>query len=311
MKKIIILTVAVLIAISLSSFGQHKKAKISFDKKIHQFGNIKEASGVVNCKFEFTNIGSEPLTISNVQGSGGCKSTNWTKTSVVPGKKGFVYVQYNPLRKSGKFNNTITVSSNSENPTTILQIQGIVTPKPKTITDEFRNQMANGDLRLKTNYLVLGKISNKNTKTDSILVLNSSKDNIKLTFENVPKYITVKSVPSVIKPNKRALIVVTYNASLNKNAKGEQQWGNLNSRINVIINGNVENVRKNPITIRADIFEDFSHLTKKELARAPIIEFENTTYNYGKIKQGTVVKHDFVFKNLGKEDLVIRKVKAG
>ena len=84
MKKPIILTVVVLIAISLSSFGQHKKAKISFNKTIHQFGNIKEANGATNCKFEFTNTGGESLTISNVQGSGGCRPTNWTKTPVKP-----------------------------------------------------------------------------------------------------------------------------------------------------------------------------------------------------------------------------------
>ena len=46
---------------------------------------------------------------------------------------------------------------------------------------------------------------------------------------------------------------------------------------------------------------------KKKKAR-PAIKFEELSYEFGKIKQGEVIKHDFKFKNTGKAPLVIKKV---
>ena len=44
---------------------------------------------------------------------------------------------------------------------------------------------------------------------------------------------------------------------------------------------------------------------KKKRAKA---KFESTNYEFGNIKQGDVVKHDFKFKNTGSAPLVIKKV---
>ena len=42
----------------------------------------------------------------------------------------------------------------------------------------------------------------------------------------------------------------------------------------------------------------------------PQIHFEETVYNWGTVYQNTKVPHVFKFKNLGKADLVIEKVKS-
>lgn len=48
-----------------------------------------------------------------------------------------------------------------------------------------------------------------------------------------------------------------------------------------------------------------------EVAPTPItkIEFTETQYDFGEIKQGDVVEHTFVFKNVGENDLVLENVK--
>jgi hypothetical protein len=40
------------------------------------------------------------------------------------------------------------------------------------------------------------------------------------------------------------------------------------------------------------------------------IQFEETEYNFGKVKAGTPVKHEYKFKNTGKEPLVISNAKG-
>ena len=42
---------------------------------------------------------------------------------------------------------------------------------------------------------------------------------------------------------------------------------------------------------------------------APVIEFENDSYDFGTVNQGEVVKYTFKFRNSGNADLIIRNVK--
>ncbi len=48
-----------------------------------------------------------------------------------------------------------------------------------------------------------------------------------------------------------------------------------------------------------------------EAPAAPRIEFDNTIFNFGKVKSGEVVKHDFIFTNTGTATLEILEVKPG
>ncbi len=45
-------------------------------------------------------------------------------------------------------------------------------------------------------------------------------------------------------------------------------------------------------------------------AKVPVMAFEETEFNFGTIKQGEVVEHDFKFKNTGESDLIIVKMKG-
>ena len=48
-----------------------------------------------------------------------------------------------------------------------------------------------------------------------------------------------------------------------------------------------------------------NHDVNNESAEKPQINFEETTYNFGSIKEGSKVTHSFKFKNTGKSDLII------
>ena len=47
------------------------------------------------------------------------------------------------------------------------------------------------------------------------------------------------------------------------------------------------------------------------MAKAPKISFANNTYDFGTVTEGSPVEYDYVFTNLGENDLYIRKVKGG
>ena len=162
------------------------------------------------------------------------------------------------------------------------------------------------DLRLKSNHLAFTKIKNSQIKTDSLAIVNTSAKPMTITFKNVPAHLKLKIVPSKLKPNQKGHIVGTYTASLKKKG-GEQDWGFIIDRVNLIINDEINS--KNKLSVSATIQEDFSQYGTN-LSKAPKIEFENKVFNFGTIKQGESVTHEFTFTNTGKNDLIIRKIKA-
>ena len=99
--------------------------KVTFTEQEHDYGTVKKG-GDGNCEFVFTNEGNEPLILSNVKASCGCTTPSWTKEPIMPGKTGTIKVRYN-TNNIGKFNKTVTVTSNAINsPRVVLKIKGEV-----------------------------------------------------------------------------------------------------------------------------------------------------------------------------------------
>ena len=95
--------------------GQDTGPKISWEVSTHDFGDIIQGDRVEKV-FKFTNTGSEPLIITNVQVSCGCTlPKNWPRDPVVPGAKGELTVAFNSAGKFGKQNKVVTIVSNSVN----------------------------------------------------------------------------------------------------------------------------------------------------------------------------------------------------
>jgi len=102
--------------------------EIEFTKTVHDYGIIFEG-GNGESEFEFKNVGSEPLVLSNVTSSCGCTVPSWPRDPIMPGKTAIIKVKYNTSR-IGAISKTVTVLSNAvENPKVELRIQGQVKPK--------------------------------------------------------------------------------------------------------------------------------------------------------------------------------------
>lgn len=296
--NILILTLIFSTAFRLNA--QQKTANISFESQTHDFGNIKEEAGTASYDFIFTNTGSQPLIINRVTASCGCTTPSWTKEPVMPGAKGHIKIAYNPKNRPNKFNKSATVYSNANKNLVSLRITGNVIPKPRTIEDDF--PFVIGDIRFKTNHMAFVKVFKNQKKTVSVQVVNTTDKNQTITFDMVPKHLQLTASPQILKPNQKGSIQGIYDANL------VNDWGFVVNRVMIVYNDTKD--RKNLLTISATITEDFGSLTEKEMAAAPKIEFSEKVFNFGKMAQKTSVEHDFVFRNTGKTDLVIRKIKS-
>lgn len=301
MKKLIAaLFVLSFLASLFNSQAQQAGPTIAFESKVHDFGNIKEEAGLATYDFKFKNTGNQPLIINRVTASCGCTSPTWTREPVPPGGDGKIQVAYNPKNRPNKFNKSITVYSNASQKVVALRITGNVIPKPRTIEDDFPFLI--GNVRFKTNHMAFVKVNKGQKKTVNIQVINTSGQNQTITFSQVPPHLKLEAHPATLKPNEKGVITGIYDASL------VNDWGFVINR--VLVNYNGKEDRNNRLTISATISEDFGSMTPEQLENAARIEFQEKAFNFGKIKQKSTVEHNFVFKNTGKSDLMIRKVRS-
>jgi hypothetical protein len=280
--------------------GQQSKPTIIFAEKDHDFGTFRESDGIISHDFTFTNTGKVPLIIEDVKASCGCTTPQWTNEPLLPGKSGNIRVSFDPKQRPGSFNKTIQVTSNADVPSVTLLIQGVVIPVDN-VEDVYKFTV--GQLRLQTIYVAFGEVFKGNTAEFSIKVMNTSSDvPAKPSFGQVPPYLKITIVPEIIEPQQEGKILIEYNSSLQKD------WDYTVNRLEMLING--QSVPGNRISITANIKENFKDLTAEELSMAPVVEFEQTSYDFGTVTPDKIVEHVFKLTNRGKSSLFIRKVSA-
>ncbi len=113
--------------------------------------------------------------------------------------------------RPGKFNKKITVTSNASTPILRIQISGNVIPIPGI----FRYEV--GAFKVKSQNVTFRKMQNNTVKTVKRETRNDGDKPITVSFENVPRYITMNAVPDTLMPGAKGSIVAVYDA--NKNSK--------------------------------------------------------------------------------------------
>jgi len=285
-----------LVLVVSSSFAQ----KISFETQSHDFGKFKEELGPQTFIFKFKNTGSKTLVLNKVDASCGCTTPEYTKAPIAPGKSGNIKVTFDPKNRPGPFNKTVTVRSNAENSVVVLKINGVVIEREKTLTDLYPQNI--GDLSVKSTNFNFSSVKNTEKKTSSLPVYNGSSKDLRVEFVDVPSYITLKLVPSVLKPGEKGKILGVYDGTK------VNDYGFILKRVKLKINGKLVTVNK--LSVSAKITEDFSKLTPQQLANAPKLSFNSKVFDFGTLKEGQSKTYEFVLTNKGKSDLIIRKIKS-
>ncbi len=274
----------------ISVFSQ---AVVDFNAKMHDFGKIKEADGIVSCQFEFVNQGSSPVLIKNVESSCGCTSPEWTRQPVLPGKKGFVKAVFNPKDRPGYFDKTITVYSNAQPAVIELKIRGNVEGKTRTILDDYPYELASG-LRLPLQEMSLMKVRKGEIKFMRIGIFNNAGKDVEVNFAGLPDYLKMSIDPALIEDKGVASVEVAYNTTLHGDYGLNRLW------VEWVVNG-----KKYPLPVSVFIEEDFRNV---DMSTAPVIEADKKYYNFGTSPAAQAVKFTYQLKNKGKTALKIHRI---
>lgn len=277
------------------------QGKIEFDLTSHSFGRIREEAGKVRVKFAFKNTGTGKVILTDVKPGCGCTTADYSKDSILPGGRGYVIVQYDPMHRPGKFDKTIAVSTNGTPAAINLKISGEVIPREKTPRDLYPFDL--GHLRLRTNQFVFGRINKEEVKQLSTVIYNEfSKPmviDLDRTNAGLPEYLRLKITKKVIQPADTAKITLVYYAAL------KNDWGFCFE--DFVLQTNDTEIPVKKLSVSADIREKF---TPADRSGAPRAALDKTSADMGTHEASESPVTTFRLTNTGESTLIIRKVQA-
>lgn len=283
----------------LQVFGQ---GNLTFEKEIHDFGEINETDEFAEYTFLFVNGGDQPVRISNVKATCGCTTPYWTREEILPGDSGRVTARYSTINRPGPFNKSLSVSSNASNGAVKLVIKGQVKPKPRTPEEDLPTRL--GALRMKYRSFNMGKITTERVVTRFFDVYNDSDTTLTFLTDQlkVPEHMVVRFDPEQLEPKTRGRIKITFDP------EQKNDLGYLTDKI-TFVTDEAENAKKELYVITT-VEEYFPILTEKELAERPKLKINKILHDFKKAKAGDTLTMEFLLTNEGPTTLNIRKVKS-
>lgn len=91
----------------------HKFTKISFDKQIVDFGDVKDDT-VLTAKYSFKNTGSDTLFVSYILPDCNCTDFSIEGDTLESGKSGFISLKMNTSGKSGRISSNTRLEMNTK-----------------------------------------------------------------------------------------------------------------------------------------------------------------------------------------------------
>jgi len=267
---------------------------ISFDALTHDFGTIYEEKGTVSTTFSFKNKSNKLLVIERIVPACGCSNTHISSRNLAASESGNIVVEFDPSERPGNFDKSIYVYSNDS--TVRLSIQGKVIPSKQTIAKmyPYRFQFSRAD----KNTLSFGTILHTQQSTQYVNFINDSDKPVKLTFLQLPPFISTDSLFYNLLPGNEQII--PFHISV----LGHNVWGEKNEKLVVVENGKPSNA----IQINVTVNEDFSILSAKERSRMPKIKLSSNEIIFGKTKQPSIETKELTITNIGHGQLLIRKI---
>ncbi len=263
----------------------------------HDFGRITVDKGIVSHTFSFKNGGNKAFQLTNIRTTCGCTVTSWTKEAVVPGGKGEITVEFDPANKIGAFHETMQIQSTASNANMFLTISGTVLPVLQKEELNFKI----GEVSVKTSHINFGYLFKGNTGIELLTIANTTSKPLQIGFDQVPDYIRLLAIPTILQPGEYGQIEVQYCTGRT------DDWDVIIDQIGIVINGKPD--IKSMLTITANVREDFSKYTEEQLLTSPVASYNSLNYVFDTILSDDPVEGRFLVQNKGKSDLIIRAVK--
>ncbi len=134
MKRVLLFFAAFLF---LGTFALHadehekeekKGPKFQFENRTFDYGTLYlDDMPETKMDIKFTNVGDEPLVLSNVRACCGTRVTSWPREPIMPGEEEVIKIEFRLAPRPQRISRTVTVTyNNPQSPTERFRIVGEV-----------------------------------------------------------------------------------------------------------------------------------------------------------------------------------------
>lgn len=290
MKKLLFLFIFIL----FGTYSAYSQPQISFDQTTQELGTMLWHTPRT-ATFKITNKGTSDLRITEIRKDCGCTNVEYTQTDIAPGGTGEIRATYN-AEMLGHFTKSISVYTNLTEKPTFLTIMGQVSMTQTEPSVEYPYQI--GDYYLSTDDIEYDDVNRGDTPQYVLYIFNSSKKSYRPELMHLPKYLSAKADPEVIRPNRVGRVLLTLD-SQKLPAMGLTQTSIYLSRFM----GDRVN-KETEINVSATLLPDFLD-TPTQHALSPKLEIDSTHITLSLAGNKKKATSQLVLKNVGKTPLVI------
>ncbi len=264
----------------------------------HNFGAFNEEMGPVSATFRFVNTGDEPVGIVAARASCGCTAPKYSREGIAPGDTATITVTYDPAGRPGRFSKYVAVDLSFVDSRQKLIVEGTVVGTPASLSQQYPVECA-GAMRLARNAALMGNITKGELKTFFLKAYNGGTDSIAPVVSGAPSYITVNVAPEKVGPGEQCSFIFYFDSSKCP------EYGLV--RDTVQVSAAPDAGCQLPVT--AIVAEDFTKMSEKARAKAPVLKIDADRLDFGTFKTGdSRLSRTMTIENTGHSVLELRRV---
>lgn len=265
--------------------------------------NMGEIAFQLPKKVSFTlkNTGDAPLRINEVIPSCGCMSVDWTREPIEPGAEGQISTVYD-AKMLGVFQKDLEVYTNASEQPFYLHIQGRVVSKMSDYSGSFPIDL--GNVRLNVNNVEFDDVNRGDRPVAELQIVNMDRKSYRPQLMHLPPYLTAQYVPEVLSGGRIGKIFLTLDS------EKLQQMGLTQTSIYLSRQLGDRVGEENEITVSSVLLPDFSSLSAKERAAAPVMVLSADSIDMGAMEKKKKKTMEITVRNTGKGTLEIRSLQV-
>ncbi len=296
--------IALILAFSSAlTMAQVALDEIVFENTDFNFGIIQAEGGIKTVTYKFTNTSANSFIIQGLEAACGCTNLSSDKEVYAPGEKGLITVDFNPENIKGEVNKWVYIRGNYSDG---FQKDLSFVANVVSVTDRSPNRYYKGEfgyLMMDVNHFGWGSQLTGQVIIDTVKFFNDGYNDIVISSakSSVP-FVTVGNLPITLPVDSTAYMVVTADL------RNVDTVGGYRGSIVLQTNDRFFPIKEFPVGI--DLMQNFSHLKKRQLKKAPQLTLSSSQVMIGEIGAGGIRTKNITLKNTGKSDLIIRKINS-
>ena len=290
-----------LMALVCATLLAHADGIVRWLEMRHDFGTIHEEDGKVSCTMRLVNDGDSELIITQVRTSCGCTAAGYDKAPIAPGDTARITVTYDPVARPGEFNKDVFVYTNGSPRRSGVSIHGTVIAQPETLSEFY--PVAAGAMRMTGASVPLGELTKGRKRSSYLTTVNTStSDTLLVSVKGSQPHLKAAAAPDTLPPGKVGAVTVFFDTRL------APQWGLNIDTVTVItepLHPSATAVAGTAnVYVMAQVLDDFTQLTDKQRAEAPIIEVSTNKLMFTR----DTLTASLTVTNAGQKPLELRRV---